>query len=128
MSPYLAFDVKIVHCLSQPFMRIADLLIKRNCWQNVLQQYDFWPSELHEKILTLPGKIRLSSLFSKINWSYNVTMCQPPFEIRKSGKNQTDIALIISIMVSKWRSRMWLPHGVFGFDILFIDIKRWPKY
>ncbi len=24
MSPYLAFDVKFEHCLSQPFMRIAD--------------------------------------------------------------------------------------------------------
>ncbi len=46
-------------------------LIKRNCWQNVLRQYDFWLSELHEKILTLLGKICLSSLFSKINWSYN---------------------------------------------------------
>ncbi len=36
-----------------------NLLIK-----NVLGQFDFWPSKLHEKILTLLVKIRLSSLFS----------------------------------------------------------------
>ncbi len=42
--------------------------IKRNCWQNILRQYDFRPFELHEKILTLLGK---SSFFGKINCSYN---------------------------------------------------------
>ncbi len=46
-------------------------LIEGICWKNVFRQYDFWPSELHEKILTLLGKICLHSLFSKMNWSYN---------------------------------------------------------
>ncbi len=58
--------------LSLPTFHANCWLIKQNCWQNVLRQYDFWLSELHEKILTLPGKICLSSLFSKINWSYNI--------------------------------------------------------
>ncbi len=43
--------------LHLPTFHVNCWLIKRNCWQNILQQYDFWQSELHEKILTLLGKI-----------------------------------------------------------------------
>ncbi len=43
-------------------------------------------------------------------------------------KNRTYTALVIFILISKRRSRPCLPCGVFGFDILFIDIKWWPKY
>ncbi len=57
--------------LSLPTFHANCWLIKWICWKNVFQQYDFCTSELLENILTLLGKIRLSSLFSKINWSYN---------------------------------------------------------
>ncbi len=57
--------------IASPNLSCELLTDKINLLKNLFQHYDFWPSELHEKILTLLGKIRLSPLFSKLNWSYN---------------------------------------------------------
>ncbi len=91
-------------------------LIKRNCWQNVLWQYDFWLSELHEKILTLLGKICLSSLFSKINWSYNrhnvsAAIWDQKF-LSKSDlfcpdRLHLDVKMKVSSLSSTWCIRFW---------------------
>ncbi len=72
MKSVFIFGVWRENCsLPLPTFHMYCWLIKWICCQNVLRQYDFWLSELHQKILTLLGKHFLSSLFSKLNWSYN---------------------------------------------------------
>ncbi len=75
-------------------------LIKWICWKIFFRQYDFWPSELHEKILTLHGKICLSSLFKKINWNYNLH----------------DVSATI------WDKNFLLNSDLYGSDRLHLDI------
>ncbi len=91
-------------------------LIKWICWQNVLRQYDFWPSKLHEKILTLHGKIWLSSLFSKIYWSYNchnvsATIWDQKFLLKSDlycpDHLHLDIKTKVSSVSSTWCIQIW---------------------
>ncbi len=82
-----------------------------NCWLikcffgNMISDYAW---ELHEKNLTLLGKIRLSSLFSQINWSYNHHNMSAAIWDQKIllTWNPTYNALIVFILVPKWRSHL----------------------
>ncbi len=87
--------------LSLPSFHVNFWPIKWFWWQNVFRHYDFWPSELHEKILTLFWKICLSSLYSKINWSYN---CH-------------------NVSATIWDQKFLLKSDLYGSDLLYLDIK-----
>ncbi len=105
------FGIWCENCpLPLPTFRANYWLIKWICWQNVLRQYDFWPSELHEKSLTLLGKICLSSLFSKINWSYDrqngsAVIWDQKFLLKSDL--YLDIKMKVSSVFSMWCIRFW---------------------
>ncbi len=52
--------------------------------------------------------------------SHDIWKCLPPFQNRNPCYNLTYSALIIFILVTKWRSRPWLPLNVFGYDLLLM--------
>ncbi len=90
--------------------------IKWSGWQNFLRQCDFWPSELHEKIVTMFGKIHLSSLFSKINWSnsrhdVSATIWDQKFLLKLDLYGSHLLHLVIKMkvspMASTWWTRFW---------------------
>ncbi len=94
---------------------------------NVLgcRPYDFWPSELHEKILTLLGKIRLSLLFSKINWTYNshnmsAAIWNQKFLLKSDlccpDHLHRDMKMKVSSMGSRWCIRFW--HTIYRHQLM----------
>ncbi len=75
-----------------------------------------WTAELHEKILILLGKICLSSLFSKINWSYNrhdvfATIWDQKFMLKSDlycpDRLHLGVKMKVSSMASTWCIQLW---------------------